>query len=426
MSRFTYVLLWAVPIVFVATLTKAGEDRHDPTFLNTHTHTHISLLKPIPSSAYKLASARFLPDVDDNEIGWNNKNYIKQNHNREDNCMAYEYTSSTCTHNRSLYVPCPFNRNYYKSCYCDQSKYKYTRYNCKYSGTEHDVDYALGNYKCYDDNAVPKSTSCECRYLFDYTDNASCKDSKKIIDTTSYCEDADERRYEKCKCDPERFPKKFNGNTNSQEFKNLIKSECAHPENFDSCNNNGPVVSYRCHFNGNVFKYSKDSCQAENADYEVYGSSESFTNGNNKFVTLYTGCDCPSAFTTDQYCPGRRHLKFGSSSSSSSVPICYKVGHGKKDHTGIEYGYSCNDLFGGSGLISDRKCIKRNGTTVYSPDICQCNSGGISMDNTFRGQYDSNNETYTCFDSWTKSSQWCVVCRTKAIYFSHRVAGANS
>lgn len=388
-------------------------------------------LKPIPSSSYQLASTVFLPEVnnpgrDEADLGWNDKEYIKDNHNNGNNCTAYEFEKSNCTLNRSLYVPCPFNHLYYKKCYCNTEKYKYTRYGCKYIGTEHDVDYVLGNNRCYDDNAVPKSTTCECRNKFSYTNNASCGDIKKVIDTSSYCENDDEKRYEKCKCDPEKFPKTFNGNTSSQEFKNLIKEQCGHPDNFDSCDNSGPIVHYNCHFKVMVYKYSKDSCKAENAGYDVYGSSESFTNGNNKFVTLYTGCDCPSSFTTDKYCPGRRHMQFWSSSSSSAVPICYRFGHGLKDHTTLEYGYSCNDLFGGQALISTQSCTKRNGTEVYSPDNCQCNSAGISMDNTYRGQYDRNTESYACYSAWTKSSQWCAVCRTNVFYFSHRTAGADS
>lgn len=399
---------------------------------NTLTQTHTThQLKPIPASAYQTASSKFLPELnnpqgDVSDLVWNNRHHIKDNYNDGNNCTAYEFDKSNCTLNRSLYGPCPFDRSYYKNCYCNTEKYKFTRYECKYTGTGHDADYVLGNNRCYDDNSVPKAATCECRNKFSYSNNASCGDSKKIIDTSSSCEDSGEKRYEKCKCDPERFPKTFNGNTGSQEFKNLIKEQCGHPDNFDSCDNSGPVVYYNCHFKGMVYRYSKDSCKAENAGYEVYGSSESFTNGNNKFVTLYTGCDCPSTFTTDQYCPGRRHIQFWSSSSSSSVPLCYRVGHNVKDHMGVEYGYSCNDLFGSQALISTQSCEKRNGTKVYSPDNCQCNSGGISMDNTYRGQYDKNVEAYTCYSSWTKSSQWCAVCRTNIFYYSHRTAGSDS
>lgn len=76
-------------------------------------------LKPIPSSSYQLASTVFLPEVnnpgrDEADLGWNDKEYIKDNHNNGNNCTAYEFEKSNCTLNRSLYVPCPFNHLYYK------------------------------------------------------------------------------------------------------------------------------------------------------------------------------------------------------------------------------------------------------------------------------------------------------------------------
>ena len=377
MCNIKKTVLWVLPCTIISTAALAA-----------------------PSDEIRLASLQFLPELRDGEFGFNRNTDL--NFNKGNNCDAYTFTKASCTRNRTTYNKCPFNGNNFKDCYCDTNIYKYSPSNCSYSGSAHDANYMLGSNRCLDDNKPPRSNDCLCNERFSYTTNASCGDVKKIIDTTSSCIEDGNKRYEKCKCDPAKFPYSYSGgNSYSAGFKNAVKAKCGNQDNFYSCDNSGPTVYFSCAITDPAYKHTSSSCSAEKTGWVVSGSSKYITNGNGSGVTLYTLCDCPSSYSTDKYCPNYRNRV--SWSDYRPNPYCYRYGHDKRDGSGEQWGKSCAG-YSSTTLYSEKSCVRRDGVTVYSQaeSDCVCD----------RGVYWENNAR--CYDTYHhKKRQWCRVCVDK-------------
>ncbi len=399
-------LLGIISAALASTYAYAGNPEHNTAFYNNLlTQSHILELKPILSNNYQTASLQFLPELRDSEFGFHKNTDL--NFNKGNNCDAYTFTKANCTRNRTTYNKCPFNSNNFKDCYCNATIYKYSPSNCSYSGTAHDANYMLGSNRCLDDNKPPRSNDCLCNERFSYTTNASCGDVKKIIDTSSSCTEDGNKRYEKCKCDPAKFPYFYTGgNSYSSGFKNAVKAKCRHPDNFYSCDNNGPTVYFNCAVTDSAYKYTSSSCSAEKSSWVVSGSSRYITNGNGIGITLYTICDCPSSYKSGSQCS---YYMSRTGYESTSTPFCYEHGHGKRDGSKSYFGKRCIDMNGGT-LYSDKSCTTRAGTTVYSDAAsdCLCN----------RSIYTTIGER--CYEYHKFSRQWCWVCKDRTGTYSYR------
>lgn len=258
-----------------------------------------------PEKSFQIAAAQFLPELDDSEMGFGDRNLKDdQNFNKgEQNCKDYSYKKSNCTKNRSLYNPCGFDGSKFKTCVCNTTKYLWNTGNCSYTGSKYNNEFMFGSDKCYDDGQAAKSTECKCLDKFRYTTNPSCGDSKKIIDESSYCDQSGQRRYEGCKCNPATYTKKFTGgNTYSTGFQNAVVSACGHKDNFISCNETDGSIAYACAVDTS-YKYDQTSCSASGSYRVLKGEYTSFTNGNGSYIKLYNGCDCPDNFNDN--CNGR-------------------------------------------------------------------------------------------------------------------------
>ena len=374
--------------------------------LNNNPHTIYTTqgLKPI-SNSYKLAKLQFLPDLKDSENGWAGNN-IGSAYNKND-CSAYKFTKANCTNNRTTYAKCPFNGKLYKDCHCNTNIYKYNQENCSYSGTQHTINYMLGSKRCLDDNQPPRSNECLCSERFIYTNNTSCGDPKKIIDESSSCTENNKTRYEKCKCNPEKYPYSYTGgNSRSAGFKNAVKAQCRNEENFYSCDNDGPTVYFNCAITDPAYKYTSASCQQEKTGWVISGSGKSISNGNGNIVTLYTICDCPSAYKSGSQCS---YYMNKSSPKNSSLPFCYEYGHGKRDGSASYYDKRCID-WSANTLYSSKSCVNRAGITVYSDaaEDCLCD----------RNIYTVIGER--CYEYHKFSRQWCAVCTDRTGTYSFR------
>lgn len=387
--------------------------------------TNMAIAKNIkisqPEKSFQIAAAQFLPELKDSEFGMGGNNFENgQDFNKGDkNCRDYSFTKNNCTRNRSLYNACGFDATKFKTCMCNTTKYNINQSNCSYTGSLHSYPDFLGSNRCTDDGQQPISTQCKCLEKFIYTTNSSCGDSKKIIDTSSYCTQSGEIRYEGCKCDPARFPYTYTGgNSYSYGFKAAVKAKCGNEDNFLSCNQNSTTVNFACAITDTAYKHTTTSCKAENASWEVQGSAKYFYNGNNIYISLYNTCDCPSDYTSSNNCP---NILYRQTWGNNPTPSCFIVGHGLKDHTERQYGKSCGDLLPGVGgsVTSDKRCTKRDGSYSYSSraEDCRCSIPGAH----YRRYGDD-----TCWNEWTKSSQWCVTCmNSDGQFISYRTAGKN-
>lgn len=374
-----------------------------------------------PEKSFQMASMQFLPDLKDSEIGFGDRNLKDdQDFNKGDqDCSDYNYSKSNCSRNRSLYNPCPFDPNKFKACTCNTTKYNINKSNCSYTGSNYSYADFLGTNRCTDDGKEPVSTQCLCLSKFIYTTNSSCGDAKKIIDTSSYCQQEDQTRYEKCKCDPQRFPYTYTGGDSySAGFKSAVKAKCGNEDNFFSCNQDKNVVNYACAITDTSYKHTVNSCKKENTDWTVQGYAKYFYNGNNIYISLYNTCDCPTDYVSSNRCPTASARRTDGETPS---PSCFIVGHDLKDHTERQYGKTCNEVLSGHGsLLTSKSCKKRDGSYVYSDkaEDCYCDMPGAS----YRRYNDD-----TCWKDWTKSSQWCVTCRNAdGLFLTYRTAGKNS
>lgn len=362
--------------------------------------TYSMELKPA-SEAFQLTKAIFLPDLKDSELGFNDdKSDISYNPGKK--CKDYPYSRENCGNNQSLIDRCPFDGTLFRKCQCDTGHYQFNTSNCSYTGTAHKTDYLLGATRCIGNDKVVHATECLCTAKFKYTDNNSCNDSKKIIDTSSYCRNNGVTRYEKCKCDPNRFPYSYNGSSGG--FKNAVKAKCGHEDNFLKCENDSTIY-FNCAIPTN-YKYSTTSCKSERSDWVVSGASRTFTNGDGKSVTLYTICDCPSSYKSGSQCyTYMTRLGY----ENSSKPFCYEYGHGKRDGSKAFYGKRCIDMNAGT-LYSSKSCTNRAGTVVYSDAASDCLCD--------RKIYTTVGDR--CYEYHKFSRQWCWVCRDRTGTYSYR------
>ena len=148
----------------------------------------------------KYAGLKFLPDLKDSETGWAGDNIPGRK--PTNNCAAYGKTGK-CPNNQDAADFCPFNRNKYKTCFCNGKKFPYSANNCyATSGAGNTQGSALYSGKiCRQDGGGTFGDACGCTSsAYPYTNDASCGDSKKIIDVTNGCKINSTQRYKACKC----------------------------------------------------------------------------------------------------------------------------------------------------------------------------------------------------------------------------------
>lgn len=166
---------------------------------------NISLSNKLPSAAYQTAALSFLPELEDSELGFGNRD-LNTDHNTISNCK--DYNKKSCSNNQTLSNVCPFDPSRFKSCSCNLTKYVYSSENCTYYGGS-SSDYLVDGTICKDEGKGNKKfgTSCSCTSSrFPYTDNSGCPNDK-IVDSASYCKTTNPSatRYEKCKCDISKY-----------------------------------------------------------------------------------------------------------------------------------------------------------------------------------------------------------------------------
>ncbi len=139
-------------------------------------------------------------DLKDSETGWAGDNIPGRK--PTNNCAAYGKTGK-CPNNQDAADFCPFNRNKYKTCFCNGKKFPYSANNCyATSGAGNTQGSALYSGKiCRQDGGGTFGDACGCTSsAYPYTNDASCGDSKKIIDVTNGCKINSTQRYKACKC----------------------------------------------------------------------------------------------------------------------------------------------------------------------------------------------------------------------------------
>ncbi len=159
-------------------------------YIMTHRTTHTSELKPIPSEAFQLAKAVFLPDyLGDKFSGYK----LDGDYNQKGNCDDKNslYTTKNCSYPKAVVAAsqCPFLPGYYTDCIC-LSKFKHTSCNSPYilGGDSCDGKYEKCvcpptvslNYandkctmycdgQCIEKSCTPDSDETDCQYGTGYT-----------------------------------------------------------------------------------------------------------------------------------------------------------------------------------------------------------------------------------------------------------------
>lgn len=152
------------------------------------------------SNIQKYAGLKFLPDLKDSENGWASDN-LKRNYKQIDNCKAYPKTGN-CPNNQDKGGICQFDPTKYQYCFCSGYKYPYTAGNCHKTGTS--SGRLVSGTQCREENGSLFFKDCGCTEdAYPYTDDASCGDAKKEIDTTEGCVIINTQRYLACKCKAE-------------------------------------------------------------------------------------------------------------------------------------------------------------------------------------------------------------------------------
>lgn len=147
----------------------------------------------------KYAGLRFLPEVVESKNGFRGDNIPKRS--PTDNCKAY--TKTNCTNNQDPAEFCPFDRRKFKSCFCSTKKYPYTANNCYATAGESNTKGAslIVGEQCKQDSGGTFGAACDCTAsAYPYTNDSSCGDSKKVIDTANGCKINSAQRYKACKC----------------------------------------------------------------------------------------------------------------------------------------------------------------------------------------------------------------------------------
>lgn len=168
--------------------------------------SHLSLSPNIYgdlNNAKQYAKVSFLPSLVDSEPGFGNRGGIGGNHNIGENCVGYNYTKNSCPNNQDARDNCPFDAKKYKECFCNTYKYAHTIENCSYYKSGQNIDKLLNGTICKNAGDKKFGQSCGCTAMaFPYISNTSCP-TGKIVDNASYCKNATDTRYEKCKCNKE-------------------------------------------------------------------------------------------------------------------------------------------------------------------------------------------------------------------------------
>ena len=150
------------------------------------------------SNIQKYAGLTFLPDLKDSETGWAGEKIPGRA--VTDNCKAY--TKTSCGNNQDPAEFCPFDRRKFKTCYCSNKKYPYSASNCYKTGNA-SGSLAKGT-ECKQDGGGSFFPTCGCtESAYPYTNDASCKDDKKVVDDAAGCVIDKTQRYQACKCKAE-------------------------------------------------------------------------------------------------------------------------------------------------------------------------------------------------------------------------------
>ncbi len=358
------------------------------------------------SQSYQTAEAIFLPDyvAKDFNFGAGDDNIYNS-----DLCAGYIFTAQNCPAPRTPSEPCPEDARKFRYCSCDSSAYVYDSGTCHYQAQSpyfENPNRLLAGKLCQNSAASPLlATECNCKY-FRYTNDASCADPEKVVDTRSYCQENNGQiRYENCKCNPAVYPFSFTGKLRSQAFLDEVAKQCGNENNFLTCQNYGEEIAFKCAVD-TKYKYDSYSCKNENPAYEVGGESIKFYNGHGNNVTLYTQCDCPSTY--NENCNGALGSQFYARGGKTlecrrKTPQC---------HMGFFQGLSdkgfanCYDNVHGSVIKVAETCVKRNGTKVYR---CECaGQGNWGYSGKFCGTCVQNSDHIVCSEDGQEIANSCL------------------